>query len=54
MAQWAALRHARKLDSQNICRNRGCGRHIREGWAYCWRCALLGGERRIKPKESRP
>jgi len=48
MAYWAAIRHARKLDSQNRCQNIPCSSQIPKGFAYCWRCALLGGRRKIR------
>jgi hypothetical protein len=52
MAYWAALRHARGLDGTNKCRNPGCGKTIKAGCAYCWPCALFGGQRKIKERKS--
>lgn len=49
MAQWAALRHWRKLDSQQRCGN--CRKQIAVGDAYCWLCAIFGGQRRVEKIE---
>lgn len=49
MAVWAAMRRARGLDPpqpKSQCRN--CGKAIAEGHAYCFWCAIFGGQRRIK------
>ena len=46
MAQWAALRHARGLDSQKKCDN--CGKPIAQSHKYCFWCAIFGGRRKLK------
>lgn len=51
MAYWAANRRALGLDKPKPrvnCQNPGCKKQLAVGRAYCWLCALFGGQRKIR------